>query len=439
MKSLLNKLSILALLLTLTSGLAIAQVADFTYHNPCKGQATQFVNTSTYPSGVTAYEWNFGDGSALQYGQEVNHTFNQANVFYVTLRLFNGAALVDEISKNVAVYRIPDATFTASVACLGEPVSFTNNSTSTDGAITSWVWSFGDGEGDVLQTVNHTYVNPGVYPVSLTAQTVYGCQDTYTADVATYALPSAEITAEQLGVCEGFPIHLSVSDQYEKVLWSTNPDITTPSIESFDISVNFPVGTHLVVAKVYEIHADYPFFQVCQDVDTIEVHVNATPEIALTASETDVMPGATVDLAVTSSNNQLVNYLWTPTTGMANPYIANPSVVLYQTTQFTVMVKDDAGCEASGSIIIEVDLKPNTVLTPNADGKNDTWIVNAGGLSSDFALLIYNRWGEKVLEQEGYSNDWNGMYNGNELPDGAYYYVIKHGDAVYTGSINLLR
>ncbi|MCF8294478.1 MAG: gliding motility-associated C-terminal domain-containing protein [Bacteroidales bacterium] len=439
MKSLLRKLSSFAILIILLTGSGMAQVADFVYFNPCKGQATQFVNASTYPSGVTAYEWNFGDGSVLQYGQEVTHIFTQHTVFSVTLTLYNGLVVVDQISKNVAIYRIPNASFTASVACLGDPVEFTNTSTNSDGSLTDWIWSFGDGEGDVLPAVNHTYVAPDVYSVSLVVQNSFGCKDTFMADVATYPLPNATITAESEGVCEGSPMRLSVSDSYEEVIWSTNPDLTTPSIQAFNIEVNLAVGNHTIVAKVYEIHADYPFFQVCQDVDTIDVFVTPTPEIVLTASETNVVPGATVELGVSSSNGTLSSYFWTPTLGMPNPYLANPAVLLYETTLFTVVVKDNAGCEASGTILIEVDLKPNTVLTPNGDGKNDTWIVNEGGLSSDFTLIIFNRWGEKVHEEKGYSNDWDGSHNGVQLPDGAYYYVIKHEDAVYTGPINLLR
>jgi gliding motility-associated-like protein len=194
-----------------------------------------------------------------------------------------------------------------------------------------------------------------------------------------------------------------------------------------------------VVAKVYEIHADYPFFQVCEDVDTIEVKVNPQPEITITASETAVLPGAIVQFGVSSSNTILETFLWVPTSIMPNPYIANPIAVMHETTLVSVQVSDAAGCTATASILIEVDLKPNTVLTPNADGKNDTWIVSASGLSNDYQLIIYNRWGSEVLNQQGYSNDWDGTSNGSQLPDGAYYYIIKHGDVVYTGSINLLR
>lgn len=440
MKSLLKKLGILTLLAFLsTGGLLRAQVADFVYFNPCKDQVTHFVNTSTYPSGVTAYEWNFGDGSALQFGLEVDHQFTQKAVFPVTLTLYNGLVVVDQITKNVAIYRVPDASFTASVACYGEAVSFTNTSNCPDGQITSWEWSFGDGEGDILMDVNHFYSQPGIYSVSLTAESNYGCADIFTAPVAVYQLPDANITADRLVVCEGEPIQLSVDDQYEKVIWSTNPDYTSPSIESFNVAVDFPVGTHLVVAKVYEIHADYPFFQVCQDVDTIEVKVNPQPEILISASETQVLPGAIVQFGVTSSNTILENFLWTPTSIMPNPYISNPVAVMHTTTSVSVQVSDAAGCAATASILIEVDLKPNTVLTPNADGKNDTWYVSASGLSGDYQLLIYNRWGAEVLNQMGYSNDWDGTRNGEQLPDGAYYYIIKHGEVVYTGSINLLR
>ncbi|MFA6243831.1 MAG: PKD domain-containing protein, partial [Candidatus Hydrogenedentales bacterium] len=48
-------------------------------------------------------------------------------------------------------------------------VSFTDTSTTSGGAITTWAWDFGDG-GPVITTPNptHTYTNPGSYTVTLT-------------------------------------------------------------------------------------------------------------------------------------------------------------------------------------------------------------------------------------------------------------------------------
>jgi len=42
--------------------------------------------------------------------------------------------------------------------------------------------------------------------------------------------------------------------------------------------------------------------------------------------------------------------------------------------------------------------------------------------------LVFNRWGDKVYEQSGYANTWRGTYNGQDLPEGTYYYILKLSD-----------
>jgi gliding motility-associated-like protein len=41
-------------------------------------------------------------------------------------------------------------------------------------------------------------------------------------------------------------------------------------------------------------------------------------------------------------------------------------------------------------------------------------------------LSIFNRYGMKVYSRDGYTNQWCGQSdNGDQLPDGTYYYVIE--------------
>ncbi|GAI21143.1 unnamed protein product, partial [marine sediment metagenome] len=63
----------------------------------------------------------------------------------------------------------PDPDFSATPISGDEPltVGFTDLSTSYDG-IVSWFWEFGDGENSIEQNPTHTYVDEGVYTVSLT-------------------------------------------------------------------------------------------------------------------------------------------------------------------------------------------------------------------------------------------------------------------------------
>ncbi len=67
---------------------------------------------------------------------------------------------------------------------------------------------------------------------------------------------------------------------------------------------------------------------------------------------------------------------------------------------------------------------PN-VITPNADGKNDTFSPTyCEAFIKRISIEIYNRYGLKVFESDGESLNWDGKTSsGVELPVGTYYYV----------------
>jgi gliding motility-associated-like protein len=441
MKGISKKLGLLLALITFFGMVINAQVADFEYFDPCEGAPAQFVSTSTYPAGITSYRWHFNDGTGFFFGSEVYHTFPLHGIYYVTLDVYNsnlpGDSLVSSKSRNVAIYRLPDPSFLSEGICFGDSVVFVNTTTSMDGDVIAYEWNFGDGEGDLIPSPAHWYAQTGTYSVSLTVETVYGCRNTYTGDAYVYRLPDATIMSDDLDACSGEEIELTVSDEYEKVIWSTLPSETFPNIEAYSIKVKTTDGPQTIEVSVYEIH--YETGVVCSSSSTVDVIVHPTPVITVTASETFVIAGSEVILDVTSQNANLVGYWWTPVTGMNNPAAKQPALNLYETTEFTVTVVDEFGCRNTGSVLVEVDLKPNNIITPNGDGKNDVWIASKRPLNDDYEVAIFNRWGEEILNQKGYNNDWDGTSNGDSLPEGAYFYVIKYKGVAYTGSITLLR
>jgi gliding motility-associated-like protein len=108
-------------------------------------------------------------------------------------------------------------------------------------------------------------------------------------------------------------------------------------------------------------------------------------------------------------------------------------------------------------IIIEVEpskLEVMNVFTPNGDGANDYFFVNAKSLRK-FRLSIYNRWGNLVYrhiqDEEKFDwQGWDGTMDGkgkSKLDPGVYYYVIealgwdaeKYRDGIYKGYVYLLR
>ena len=68
---------------------------------------------------------------------------------------------------------------------------------------------------------------------------------------------------------------------------------------------------------------------------------------------------------------------------------------------------------------------PNA-FTPNGDGINDIFKVKEGYESIvSFEAKVFNRWGKKLYEWSDLEGGWDGKSGGTEVPDGAYYLIVK--------------
>lgn len=86
---------------------------------------------------------------------------------------------------------------------------------------------------------------------------------------------------------------------------------------------------------------------------------------------------------------------------------------------------------------------PN-VFTPNNDGLNDEWAINAGEINR-IKITILDRSGKRVFETKGISKKWNGLDSlGKECPSGDYYYIVSYTsvdneEKTKTGLLKLIR
>jgi gliding motility-associated-like protein len=85
---------------------------------------------------------------------------------------------------------------------------------------------------------------------------------------------------------------------------------------------------------------------------------------------------------------------------------------------------------------------PNT-FTPNADAVNDEFVVTITNLTS-YHIRIFNRWGDLLFESADIFNNWKGLYKGDPVPVGTYYYIIDGTDVnnapvKKAGSITVIR
>lgn len=119
---------------------------------------------------------------------------------------------------------------------------------------------------------------------------------------------------------------------------------------------------------------------------------------------------------------------------------------------YFVQVTDANGCKTTPDLnAIEVKdrrlpcMDIRSVISPDGDGSNETFLINCIQEFPGNKLFIYNRWGQLVFQAENYDNDWNGTTQSGELlPEGAYYYILEYKNAdgkdiQARGSITLLR
>lgn len=80
-------------------------------------------------------------------------------------------------------------------------------------------------------------------------------------------------------------------------------------------------------------------------------------------------------------------------------------------------------------------------FSPNGNGKEDLWLIE-GFEYGQLKLRIFNVYGQQIYYTESQNYvPWDGTYNGKELPNGDYYYVIESENyfSQYTGYVTILR
>jgi gliding motility-associated-like protein len=86
-------------------------------------------------------------------------------------------------------------------------------------------------------------------------------------------------------------------------------------------------------------------------------------------------------------------------------------------------------------------------FSPNKDGINDLFVIRGIQAFPANDFTIYNRWGDKVFEANGYDNTWDGtssfgfLVGSDLLPVGTYFYILhlNDGSEPFKGTIYLNR
>ncbi|MCX2679085.1 T9SS type B sorting domain-containing protein [Galbibacter sp. EGI 63066] len=170
---------------------------------------------------------------------------------------------------------------------------------------------------------------------------------------------------------------------------------------------------------------------------------NVTPEVEhyitifYEGCDKTIEEGFTVDsvdpLVMGVGESNLNEFTMTPSGG-SGPYEyfvngvsqgSDATYVIRESGIYEVMVVDANGCSDISQIEMEfIDVEFPPIFTPNGDGENDGWGPENTLHYPKIMTKVYDRYGRVVAELD-LGEEWDGKYNGKELPTGDYWYVVR--------------
>ncbi len=312
--------------------------------------------------------------------------------------------------------------------CEGQP--FTLSATATGGV--TYVWT----KPDKSTSTDNPLIIPAASPADGGTYTVVAynennCPSPPSNPVQVAVNPTPVITATaDLTICEGTNTNLHATGG---VSYSWSPGKTLS-----DSTMSNPVATPAdnITYKVTVTDKNG-----CTDTTSVNINVLKAP-IANAGPDKVIFEGQSVKLTATAQYADV--FSWTPTTGLSDPNILNPIANPTDDITYTLHATSTQNCGTStDEVFVKVYKKitiPNS-FSPNGDGINDLWNIDALITYPQSIMTVFNRYGQQVYRDIGYSKPWNGKYNGEQVPTGTYYYVLdlKNNTPLMTGWVVVVR
>ncbi len=265
-----------------------------------------------------------------------------------------------------------------------------------------------------------------------------------------FEIPEADLGPDQV-ICEGDALRItSLPDNNDfSYSWTSNdPGFTSINDNSVLVSPDQNATYTVEVSS----HPSCPSASASINVSV----ASSDPSVTLTANKTIIRPEDTGDersviltADVTPGTNPGDFIRWSGN----GEIIPRGGTVISQfpdsTTTYLFEYVSGGVCSDTifASIIINVvNIGVPNAFTPNNDGNNDFFNIVQGGRSIEevVGFQVFNRWGQKVYDNEDPELGWDGRFNGTPQPSDVYAYIIEvrfpdGASEVLKGDVTLIR
>lgn len=381
------------------------------YHAVCAGCAAFNATnnpTSDFPTTIGAWS-------------RTNRSLNCNNAAFK----LDLSSLRARIQTNTINLKSPGIT----TVCMPDKIVFQNKS--IGGKI--FEWNLGDGtlvSKNDTSAVVHQYLNPGPYTIKLRAIDNDTCigKDSTTVVINVYK-PLGSASPDQR-ICDGTKATLSASggasyswmDEFSKLLPPGSTQVVSPDKDT------------RYFVTIQDSHG-------CVTKDTVKV---------------SVIPGVDFSFKVRKEYNDCFSRPFIRVTNQTeedNTLFDFGDGTTSQERQVSHVYQNDGiytirlvaqreFCTFDSSTVLPFyTLMVPNVITPDGDGKNDTFKIIYGSQPISQSgvkatVLIYNRWGTKVYESTNYQGNWAG----EGLQAGTYYYEVTiEGETTCKNWVQLIK
>ncbi len=290
-----------------------------------------------------------------------------------------------------------------------------------------------------VTSISQTLVNDSSFPVKLgyvvTPKAGSCIGKDFTVNVALLAIPNPVVSSDVFGICKGASVQITTQLDNETNFPNTQYSWSDGQKKK-NISVKPSITTNYILTATSN--------GCTSKADTIQIFVEVNVPKADAGKDFIICRYDTATLQATGGKS----YEWEDQFGIVNKNSASPKVAPIVTTSYKVHVKNDY-CESVDEIEVVVDrclkelqTKIPQIFTPNGDNANDAFTIIDIDYFTKSNLIVFNRWGNIVYQAAPYVNSWDGKNeNGDELPDGTYYYSLDlgNGHEPYKGFVVITR
>ncbi|TNE80369.1 MAG: PKD domain-containing protein [Bacteroidetes bacterium] len=387
-----------------------------------------FVNTSSIKGqDQLSYTWEL-DAQTFYTDSVNDYKFGTAGVKEIKLQVRSDKGCVSNVYKTIVIKESPEALMSVNnpVQCAASNLFIARNQ-SIDQFVSS-SWKLSDGRIFTGNEIQFSTTQAGLFTLELTIVNSESCPAKAISMVEVAPMPTADFTAEDVCLNQATEfVNISAVDNgvIEKIHWDFGDN-------SKEINVFSPSHTY-TEPGVYPVFLSVESEAGCKSYLVKSVKVKDIPKASFDITKYKYENEKTVFQFTELKQQPHMTYDWYINKDFGG---SGPSFFFgFSDTgwhEAELVVTNTEGCTATQTksffVMPPFEMRFPTAFTPNGDGLNDFFGPIDVSFTTEFEMVILNKWGIEVYRTKETVGQWDGKFKGVPAMNDYYVYLVKAKD-----------